>query len=157
MMKKTVILILLAVFLVPVLIMSCSKTNTTATTPVKETKTIDISIDEFSAQNHITRSVELTNPGSLTVTLGSNPTTGYQWGENPILTTAGKDPILSQLSHEFVAPKSDGEVAAGAPGKEVWVFDSLKTGSSAISFSYGRQWEGGEKDTWTLAINVTVK
>ena len=154
-MKKAIILSLLAILLIPVLVMGCSKTNAANTD--KETKTVEISIDEFSAQNHITRNIELTRPGFLTVTLGSNPTTGYQWGENPVLATAGKDPILSQKSHEFVAPQSTGEGVVGAPGKDVWVFDALRTGSTAISFSYGRPWEGGEKDTWTLMINVNVK
>ena len=154
-MKKTIILSLLAILIIPLLVMGCGKTNAASDSSNKEAKTIEISIDEFTADNHITRNIELPHPGSLIVTLASNPTTGYQWGEIPVMTTAGKDPVMSQQSHNFVAPEKNEVV--GAPGKDVWVFDSLRTGSTAINFGYGRSWEGGEKDTWTLAINVSVK
>jgi len=43
---------------------------------------IEISCDEFSSQQHITKEIEITYPGELIVTLCSNPTTGFQWSED---------------------------------------------------------------------------
>ena len=156
-MKKTIILSLLVILVLPILVMGCSKTSAANETSDKQTKSIEISIDEFSTENNITRDVELSYPGTLVVTLGSNPSTGYQWNETPVLVTASKYPILSQESHEFIAPQSTDGGIVGAPGKEVWVFDSIRTGYTAISFNYSRPWEGGDKDTWTLSINVNVQ
>jgi predicted secreted protein len=45
----------------------------------------------------------------------------------------------------------------GAAGKDVWTFNSKAAGTTAIKFSYSRPWDGGEKDTFTLTINVNVK
>jgi len=62
---------------------------------------------------------------------------------------------VAQASREFVGPEDTGMVGAG--GTNVWVFDSKAAGTAIIKMSYGRPWEGGEKDTFTLTINVTVK
>jgi inhibitor of cysteine peptidase len=162
-MKKLIIFCLVSILMVPLLVLSCkSEEPPTPPTPSgmpalkggQEAKTIEISIDDFTAQNHISRDVELIRPGSLIVSLGSNPTTGFQWGEAEI--SAPK--VIEQQSHNFVEPQSSGkEAVVGAPGKDVWVFDSLEAGTATIKMSYSRPWEGGEKDVWTLTINVTVK
>jgi predicted secreted protein len=116
---------------------------------------MDITSDEFSTQKNIVKDVELVQPGSLTVNLGSNPTTGFQWTESAAIS----DPaVIRQVSHTYVAPQTSGDPPlVGAGGKEVWVFNSLKTGTTTISMSYGRPWENGEKGVWTLTLNVKVK
>ncbi len=140
-MKKLLVAGIIFLLVLPLILSSCTK----------EAQTINITTDEFGQQNNIVRSVELTQPGSLNVTLGANPTTGYQWVEAAIADKT----IIEQESHNYVAPTAAGVV--GAPGKDVWVFNSLKTGTTTIKFSYSRPWEGGEKDAWTLVLNVTVK
>jgi len=88
------------------------------------------------------------------LTLGSNPTTGFQWSEEAQISDAG---ILKQTSHEFVGPDSDPPPPPGTPGQEVWTFEALKAGTGQISMEYSRPWEGGEKAEWTYTLTVTVK
>jgi inhibitor of cysteine peptidase len=141
-MKKTLILGLVFILLLPLLMLGCTSS---------EAKTIELTLDDFSAQNNMVKDVTLTPDSSLTVKLGSNATTGYSWGEAVISTAA----VIAQASREFVAPTATGLV--GAPGTDVWVFNAKAAGTTTIKMSYGRPWEGGEKDTFTLTINVTVK
>ncbi len=159
-MKKILVFSLISVLLLPLLIFGCSP-EAPPTPPVpplhggQEAVLIEISTDEFMAQNHIVREVALIPPGSLIVSLGSNPTTGFGWAEAAAISAPS---VIEQESHNFVGPQAGGGTpVVGAPGKDVWVFNSLKPGTATISMSYSRPWEGGEKDEWTLTINVTVK
>ena len=156
MMKKLVSTIALSMLLVLSLV-GC-KTEATPETNVpplhggQEAQMIELSVDDFSAQNHITRDIELIRPGSLIVSLGANPTTGFEWSDAEISNSA----VVSEQSFVYVPPQTEGSMA-GAPGKNVWVFDSQQPGKLSIKMSYSRPWEGGEKDQWTLTINVEVK
>ncbi len=142
-MKKLVILGLVSMLLAPLLMAGCSGGS----------KTIEISLDEFAKQNNIVKNIDLALSGILTVKLGSNPTTGYSWSENATMLTAQK--IIVQQSYEYVEPTSTGIVGAG--GTSVWTFKAVTAGVGNIQLSYSRPWEGGEKDTYTLTIKVTVK
>ena len=121
---------------------------------------VEVSIDEFLSKNHISRQIEIAYPGALVVTLGSNPTTGFSWNEDAIISdidvlTQIEHKVLSHTRDENMPPEEMGIV--GAAGKEVWVFNSAKSGETTLSFEYGRPWEGGEKAEWTLELVVTVK
>lgn len=113
---------------------------------------IEISCDEFSSQQHITKEIEITYPGELIVTLCSNPTTGFQWSED---ANIGDETVLQQYEHNFIPPEGTGVV--GAAGKDVWTFKSLKAGTTIISFDYSRPWEGVEKGEWTFELTVNIK
>jgi inhibitor of cysteine peptidase len=153
-MKKKVVIGLVAMMLLPLVAIGCTARSAADEAPPlnggQEAKMIEITTDDFAAQNDITRDIELIRPGSLIVTLGANPTTGFQWGEAEISDTS----VIAQDTHNYVEPQSS---AVGAPGKDVWVFDSKAPGTAIITMSYDRPWEGGEKGQWTLTINVTVK
>lgn len=156
-MKRIGIICLAIVFLLPLLVIGCKSAEPATPSvpplnPGQKGATIEVTIDEFTSNKNITKSVELTPPGSLIVTLGSNKTTGYQWGENAV----NSNPVvIEQESHTYVAPTSTGVV--GAAGKEVWVFNSLKAGMATITMSYSRLFDATTKDKWTLTLNVTVK
>lgn len=158
-MKRNLIFILATILLLQGLVFGC-QTEEPATPEVpalnggEPAVTVELSYDDFTAEAHITKDVEVNQPGSLIVTLYSNPTTGFQWGET---AEVSQTEVIEQISHEFVEPQASGEALAGAPGKDVWVFDSKQAGSATVKFSYGRPWEGGEKDEWTVTLNVTVK
>lgn len=117
---------------------------------------IGISPDEIASKKHIAKEVDIVLPGSLLVSLPSNPSTGFQWSENAEI---GDKTVMSQYSHQYVAPPETGGTPAppGTPGKEVWTFKSLKNGTSTIYMEYSRPWQGGEKAVQTLKLNVTVK
>ena len=112
---------------------------------------VEVSIDDFMSQNHISQQVEVPAGGLLTVTLGSNPTTGFRWSEEAQISDTS---VLKQVAHKYVAPDSE---MVGASGKEVWTFQALKAGTTSLSMEYSRPWEGGEKGEWTFNLTVTVK
>ena len=103
------------------------------------TKQLEFTYDQLAAQKTISQTVEVKMPGSVILTLGSNPTTGFQW---PDQATIGDSIILSQYSHQFVQPTTN---LAGAPGKDVYVFKTLAAGTSTIQLQYSRPWEGGRR------------
>ena len=113
---------------------------------------VQVTVDEFTADNDLIREVEVGVGGVLTVTLGSNPTTGFSWSEEAEI---GNETILQQTGHEFLEPGKEGVV--GAAGNEVWTFDALKKGTTVVSMEYGRPWEGGEKGVWIFNLTITVK
>jgi hypothetical protein len=49
------------------------------------------------------------------------------------------------------------EAQPGAAGRQVWVLQATGPGTATVSTTYGRPWEGGEKDAWTFTANVTVQ
>ena len=120
--------------------------------PAAKQASVDVSCDDFMRANHISQEAEVAVDGSLTVTLCSNPTTGFQWVESAEISD---QTVLQQTDHKFVPPEETG--VAGAAGKEIWTFQALKKGTATISMEYSRPWEGGEKGEWTFNLTVTVK
>ena len=115
-------------------------------------KSIEVSIDDFTSQKNISQQIDVPIGSSLKVILGSNQSTGFQWSEAAVNLSAFI--AIKQVSHEYLAPDSK---AMGAPGKEVWTFETLEKGTTTISMVYSRPWEGGEKAEWTYNLTVTVK
>ena len=123
-------------------------------TPAPTKVQVEVPIDNFMQDKHLTGQVEVTAGESFTVTLGSNPTTGFQWSEKAQISDAT---VLKQVGHEFISPESEPPPPPGTPGQEVWTFKALKTGTSTVSMEYSRPWEGGEKGEWTFNLAVAVK
>ncbi|MBA7645459.1 hypothetical protein ES703_53217 [subsurface metagenome] len=111
---------------------------------------ISIPIGEFQNQPHIDVVMSTVVGGELTVTLGSNPTTGYQWSENAEISDEN---IIKQISHAFVAPGID--KPPGTPGEEVWTFKALKKGTTTILLEYCRSWTGA--GLWAVTITANIK
>jgi len=125
-----------------------------ATPACSSTRKVTVTCDEFAKSPNIERTINATVGGSLTVTLCSNPTTGFRWSEQ---ATIGDPDVLYQKSHRFIEPQAKDQPIAGAPGAEEWVFTLNKTGTTTISMEYSRPWEGGEKGAWTFKLTVVVK
>jgi len=117
---------------------------------------VEVTYDEFMQNKHISEQVEVAVDGTLTVTLVSNPTTGFQWSEQAQI---GDQTILQQTGHQFMAPEAKGGTPPllGSAGKEVWTFKTLKKGTTTVSMDYSRPWEGGEKGEWTFSLTVVAK
>ena len=115
----------------------------------------EVTCDEFMeldpGEQAIERELEVTTGDSFTVTLCSNPSTGFEWEEAVISDQS----VLRQAGHEFQAPGSG--APPGAAGKEVWTFEAVKRGTSTVSMAYSRPWEGGEKGVWTFSLTVVVE
>jgi len=121
-----------------------------ACTPAAKQASVEVSCDDFS-QEHISKQVEVAAGGTVTVTLCSNPTTGFEWESARI----SDQTVIQEVSQCVVSPEAEGLV--GAPGQEAWTFKALKKGTSTVSMAYSRPWEGGEKGVWTFNLTVTVK
>jgi inhibitor of cysteine peptidase len=118
---------------------------------VQKQGSVNLTCDDFMSQNHILGELSIKAGDSFTVTLCSNPTTGFQW-ESAVIS----DPsVLTETKHQFFGPEDENLV--GAAGRDVWTFQALKKGTSNISIDYSRPWEGGEKGEWTFTAVVTVK
>ena len=122
--------------------------------PVSEQASIEIPCDDFQSIQHgiqhARNEIEVGVGASVTVTLCSNPTTGFEWSEQ-----ISEPNVLQQIQHEAVPPEAKG--VPGAPGKEVWTFKALEQGICIVSMDYSRPWEGGEKGAWTYTLTVVVK
>lgn len=112
---------------------------------------IEVCYNEFMSQQHITKYLEVNHPGALTISLTSNPTTGFQWGEVEI----SDEWVIYQTEHNFIPPE-DTEVV-GVSGKDAWCFKTLNRSTSTLKFEYSQPWEGGEKGLWTFELTITVK
>jgi len=112
---------------------------------------VSVDIDDFMEQKHISKEVEVAVDGSLTVTLGSNQTTGFKWE----LAEITDESVLEYVDDEYVPPEDTGVVGAG--GKEVWTFKAVGKGTTELSLEYSQSWEGGEKAEWTFVLTVVVK
>ena len=133
-------------------VVSCTSTQEQST---PDKVSLELSTDYFTHVNAVTREVEVAKGGTITITLGSNQTTGFQWSE---LAQIGDATIMEQTSHEYVALEAEsGAEVMGAPGKEEWTFKALKSGTTTISMEYSRPWENGEKGVWKFSLTVTVK
>ena len=116
---------------------------------------IEIPCDDFYKKQHITEEAEVAVDGSFTVTLCSNPTTGFQWSETAVISD---QTVLQQTGHKLISPADrEKPPPPGTPSQEVWTFKTLKKGMSTISLEYSRPWEGGEKSEWTFVLNVVAK
>lgn len=87
----------------------------------------------------------------LTVSLESNPTTGYLWQ-----VARYDDAILHQLGEaEFKQGGEEGLVGAG--GIETFRFETVRTGETSLELMYVRPWEQGVTPEKMFTIQVVVK
>ena len=92
------------------------------------------------------------SPGTtLTVTLESNGTTGFEWE----LTGISDNTVLEKVSDSYQSGFSlPGQVGVG--GKEVWKFKALKKGHSTIDMQYSQPWNKGTKGAEKFSLTVVV-
>jgi len=120
-----------------------------------------VSCDEFRrAQTSdtgtaaLTRTVRIRAGGVVTLTLCSNPSTGFRW-ESPRYDRSA----LALVRHSHRPPEVS---LAGAPGSETWVFRTLPCSiarslvcrSSNVVLAYSQPWAGGAKAAWTFTLTV---
>jgi inhibitor of cysteine peptidase len=116
---------------------------------------MEVTCDDFNAEPHLTKSLEVGRGENFSVSLCANPTTGYSWVEQVEISHPD---VLSQESHEALSPEESGDSQAfGTAGSQRWTFAALEPGTSTLTFEYSRPWEGGEKGIWTFTLKVLVK
>ena len=92
--------------------------------------------------------IEILLNEELIISLDANPTTGYTW-------------IISTLDTNIVKQSQDVKYQSeskkmGAPGKQIFQFKAVKTGSTELKLDYLRPWEHeiAPLDSFRLAITV---
>lgn len=119
------------------------------------TQTIEISCDAFYENPHRVGEVEVVEGDKFSMSLCSNPSTGFQWSEQ---ASIGDQAVVEQVDHEFLGPpEKDQPPPPGTPGTEVWTFHAIASGETTITVEYSRPWEGGEKGEWTYRLAILVK
>ena len=143
----------LVLLLVGILLFVGGCTEEPPVIPVTPTlySSISIPIEEFPNHPHIDVVMHAVVGEELTVTLGSNPTTGFQWSENAEISD---ESVIKQVSHKFVGPETD---VPGTPGQEVWTFEALKKGTVTTFLEYSRPWIEEDVGHWTVTITTTIK
>lgn len=93
--------------------------------------------------------IEVSAGQEFTIALPSNRTTGYQW------RLAGRldETVVRLVRTAYEAPETK---LPGAGGKEVWVFQAVGPGKTAIPLEYARSWEKGvppaQKATFLIVV-----
>ena len=91
----------------------------------------------------------------VTVTLASNPTTGYRWAladsANGALARDGNAAYTQEPSPAGSLP------VAGRGGTETWAFRAVRAGSGALRLVYGRSFEPGAAPAETFSVPVVVR
>ncbi len=86
---------------------------------------------------------------SFRVSLCSNPSTGFSWGD-PTISPAT---VLSALDRNTVAASGD---LIGAAGSEAFTFKVLAPGTATVTFAYGQGWAGGAQAASTVVLTVVA-
>ena len=88
----------------------------------------------------------------LTVTLSTNPTTGYSWG-----VVDRSQGLLKQVGESRVVQSSHRPGMVGVGGRQVWTFLAVATGKTTLGFSYARSWERGVAPVRMIGWPVTIR
>ncbi len=86
---------------------------------------------------------------SFTITLESNPTTGYKW-------EASFDQSLLKLVKSEYKQDASKPGMVGVGGKEYFTFQGLKSGDAPVKMTYKRPWEQTASDK-VLTFTVKIK
>ena len=86
----------------------------------------------------------------FSIMLIANRTTGYSWR----LPTPPDPATLKQISNEYHAADSG---ALGAPGEEVWTFESVGKGTVQLDFEYVRPFEKDAKPVKKAKYSVVIE
>lgn len=93
--------------------------------------------------------LKTTNGKEFSISLESNPTTGYSW-------QADFDAdYIELIKQEYLAAATETEVV-GSGGEDKFTFKALKVGETEITFSYLRSWESVQPIEKTI-YQITIK
>ncbi len=101
------------------------------------------------AKNNDTIPVTVKEGNEFTITLASNPSTGYKWDLNEIDETK-----VTFISCKYAKTDS---LLPGSGEKEIWTLKALKKGKTVISFKYARPWEKDEFSSEEKSFFILIK
>jgi inhibitor of cysteine peptidase len=97
------------------------------------------------------QTIQLKKDGSLSITLSSNPTTGFQWTIDQI------DPAqLKQLGDpDYVSDCTGGMVGCG--GRQTFRFTATSLGQSQLRLIYHRTFEANVPPAQTFNVTINIQ
>lgn len=102
-------------------------------------------VNSTMGNNKQEQNITVKKDHEFTITLESNPTTGYQW-----IPTFNPE-IINLVSHSFQPSSSR---LMGAPGTEVFTFKAINHGTGSLKMVYKRSWEKEPVKEKVFPINV---
>lgn len=94
--------------------------------------------------------MQLRTGQNLTVSLPSNPTTGYRWA---IQDSAGG--VLRSLGPEVYSSSDNGQLL-GSGGQSTWRFLAFAAGNGRLRLTYQQPWEPEAEPAQTFDCPITV-
>ena len=92
-------------------------------------------------------------PGErVTISLASNPTTGYSWQ-----VVAIDEALLEMVAEPEYQPEAKAEGLVGAGGTESFLFQALAPGEATLTLGYARPWEVDVAPIETFSVHVVVE
>jgi len=89
----------------------------------------------------------------LSISLESNPSTGYSWS-----ATSSDQAVMMQMGEpQMQEPTASSTPVVGAPGTATLYFQAIKAGTATVTLNYQRSWEQGVTPEKTIIITVEVK
>jgi inhibitor of cysteine peptidase len=98
------------------------------------------------------RTIEISKGASLSITLQSNPSTGYAWTVATIDST-----ILQQQGDKVYQQGNTDPNVVGAGGTETFTFKGLTAAQTTLQLIYSRVWETDVAPLQTFEITIIVK
>ena len=88
----------------------------------------------------------------LSITLESNPSTGYAW-----YATISDSAVLVQMSEpQYIEPTGSATPMVGAAGTQTFFFQAVETGTMTVTLDYERSWETDVQPLQTITLTVEV-
>lgn len=88
----------------------------------------------------------------LSITLESNPSTGYSWVAN-----ISEPAVLALMGEpEYTEPSQSETPLLGAAGTQTFYFQAAESGNATITLDYKRPWETDVAPEQTITIKIEV-
>ncbi|MFH1150764.1 MAG: protease inhibitor I42 family protein [Actinomycetota bacterium] len=111
------------------------------------------STDQSGESQTTESSMKVKEGQDFTISLKSNPTTGFQWE----LAEPLDEKVVTKVSSEYKPDVSGGSSAVGAGGVEVWTFRATGRGDTEIKLKYVQPWQKDAKPAEERVFKVTVE
>lgn len=134
-------------------------TSTPESTPTPLPQAISVAGPDcpksFREQQELHRDVTIAANSSLTLTVGSTPSIPCGW-QRPAI---GNQAIVRQVDHQSKWPAEGATPMPGAPGTEIWGFETREAGETTITLTCTCLGEegSGEEVRGTFNLHVTVE
>jgi inhibitor of cysteine peptidase len=97
--------------------------------------------------------VELALGEDLTITLESNPSTGFRWEVAEV-----DESILQKVGEAHYAASDPGQpLLPGQGGREALRFQAIGTGRTTLQLAYRRSWEKDAEPQKTYSLHILVQ